>query len=143
MDRLNALIALYEDYLKTYAQRVEEAGPLRGLHKFLLGNSTAGDRKADTGFYKAVEQKASQLADADQDIIARAVRYMALEAEGVDPSSILMMEATQGLAVPLVDSLSKEDASAILAAYKTRYPKKRMMAPRQRELLAALEQKAN
>ena len=142
MDRLNTLTTLYRDYLDQYAQRLEEAGPFRGLQKFLLGSSTAGDRKADTAFYHGVEEAVVALSAAADDVVIRAVRYMALEAEGMDPSSILMMEAAQGLAAPLAARLPREEAASILSEYKARYPKKRMMVPRQRELLAALEQAA-
>lgn len=141
--RLDDLTALYRDYLEGYAQRLEAAGPLRGLHKFLLGNSTPNDRKADKAFYQAVEQASAALSNADEDTIVQAVRYMTLEAEGADDSSRLMIEAAQGLAIPLVDKLPGGEAAAILAGYKARYPKKRMLSPRQRELLAALERKSN
>lgn len=143
MTALEHLTALYRDYLESYAQRVVDNGPLHGLHKFLLGSSTPNDRKADTAFFQAVERAAADLWDADEDIAALAVRYMILETEGFDDSSRLMIEAAQGLAIPLVDRLSREDAAAILADYKVRYPKKRLLSPKQRQLLAALEQKAN
>lgn len=143
MSQLESLTALYRDYLDAYAQRVVDNGPLHGLHKFLLGNSTPNDRKADNAFYQAVEQAVAALSDADEVTTARAVRYMILEAEGADDTSRLMIEAAQGLAIPLADKLPGEEAASILAGYKARYPKKRMLSPRQRELLAALEQAAN
>ena len=61
---LDALFAVYEGYLEEYADRVVSNGPFHGLHKFLLGTSTPGDRKADSAFYRAAEQAASALAAA-------------------------------------------------------------------------------
>lgn len=142
-EQLDALLAVYHAYLNSYAQRVVENGPFHGLHKFLLGNSTPGDRKADTDFYKKTEQAVSalsaELTDRDGPVAARAVRYMILEAEGPDDTSGLMIEAAQALAIPLVGRLAPAERKAILAEYQQRYPKKRMLSPRQRELLAALE----
>ena len=143
MKELDGLLDLYRGYLAEYAQRLEDNGPFHGLHKFLLGDSTPSDRKADSAFFRAVEQAVDALARAldgrPAAEAARAVRFMALEAEGVDPSSRLMMEAAQGLALPLVPLVPPEERAAIRADYLARYPKKRMLSPRQRELLAALE----
>lgn len=142
-EQLDALLAVYQTYLDSYDQRVVENGPFHGLQKFLLGGSTAADRKADTAFYQRVEQAVSALSaaltEADGPTAARAVRYMTLEAEGPDASSRLMLEAAQALAIPLVDALSPADRADLCAAYRRRYPKQRMLTPRQRELLAALE----
>lgn len=139
---LTSLLALYQDYLKGYADRVVSSGPFQGLHKFLLGSSTPADRKADTAFYQAVEGAVAALIPAlsgpGDPAAARAVRYMLLEADGPDGTSRLMMEAAQALAIPLLDFLTAEERTAILADYQTRYPKKRMLSPRQRELLTAL-----
>ena len=140
MEQFNALAALYRDYLEEYARRVEEAGPLRGLHKFIRGGASRSDSKADVAFYRAVEQTVA--AWTEEDDALGAVRLMVLEAEGADAESRLMMDATQALAIPLLPRLSREDAAEILAAYKARYPKKRMLLPKQRELLAALEEAA-
>lgn len=140
MERLDALTALYRDYLEGYAQRQEEAGPLRGLHKFIRGGPSRSDSKADLAFYHAVEQAVA--AWTEEDDALQAVRLMLLEAEGTDAGSRLMMDAAQALAIPLLPRLRREEAGEILAAYKARYPKKRMLLPKQRELLAALEQAA-
>ena len=70
---------------------------------------------------------------------APAVRFMILGAEGPDSASDLMMTAAQGLAIPLVAHLSDRDRADILAAFRARYPKKRMLTPKQEELLKALE----
>jgi hypothetical protein len=64
---------------------------------------------------------------------------MALEAQGRDSSSQLMLEAAQALAIPLVGALATQDRAAILTEYQARYPKRRMLSPRQRELLTSLE----
>ena len=93
-EQLAALRAVYDGYLEEYRQRLIDNGPFHGLHKFLLGNAPASDRKAD---------------------------------------------AAQGLAIPLVAHLSDRDRADILAAFRSRYPKKRMLTPKQEELLKALE----
>ena len=140
--QLSALRGVYHDYLEAYRQRVVDNGPLHSLHKFLLGNSTTADRKADTAFYKAAAEAVKGLENADPSTAGQAVRLMILEAEGPDSTSGLMIEAAQALATPLLPLLEGEDAAGILAAYRARYPKKRMLSPKQRELLAALEQAA-
>ena len=142
-EQLAALRVVYDEYAAAYAQRVIDNGPLHGLHKFLLGNSTAGDRKADTGFYNAVERAVDglrlSLTGEEDGTAEAAVRLMILESEGSDPTSGLMIEAAQALAIPLIPHLTPAARGEITAAYKRRYPKKRMLSPRQRELLAALE----
>ena len=142
--QLAALLAVYEDYSAAYARRVIENGPFHGLHKFLLGNSTASDRKADTAFFKSVEQAVDGLRHAleltpDSAAAETAVRRMALEAAGADDISNLMVEAAQALAIPLIPHLTPMARAEIAAAYLARYPKKRMRSPKQRELLAALQ----
>lgn len=142
-EQLDALRWAYQDYMTAYAQRVVDNGVLHGLHKFLLGNSTPSDRKADTGFYygveKTVEELCRSLTEDDGHIAEAAVRLMVLEAEGSDPSSTLMIEATQALAIPLLPHLSPSARAEIAREYEARYPKKRQRAPRQNELLAALK----
>ena len=142
-EQLDALRWAYQNYLTAYAQRVIDNGAFHGLHKFLLGNSTSGDRKADTGFYygveKTVEELRRSLTEDDGHIAEAAVRLMALEAEGSDPSSTLMIEATHALAIPLLPHLSPSAPAAIAREFKARYPKKRQRSPRQNELLAALQ----
>ena len=142
-EQLDALLAVYQGYLADYEQRLVENGPFHGLHKFLLGNSTRSDRKADTDFYNKTEQAVSALnaalTERDSPIAAQAARYMILEAEGPDNTSGLMIEAAQALAIPLAERLDPAERKDILAEYQKRYPKRRMLSPRQRELLAALE----
>jgi phage tail tape-measure protein len=141
--KLDDLLAVYRDYLDSYDQRVVDNGALYGLQKFLMGNPPVADRKADQAFYHQVEQASAALAEAlteaDGDVAARAVRYMTLEAQGRDNASHLMLEAVQALAIPLVGALPAQERAAILSDYQARYPKRRMLSPRQRELLAALE----
>ena len=143
LEQLNALRGVYEEYSAAYAQRVIDNGPLHGLHKFLLGNSTTGDRKADTAFYKAVAQAVDSLrlslTEGDRDTAEAAIRLMILDSRGTDPTSDLMIEAAQALAIPLIPHLTPAARGEITAAYLARYPKKRMRSPKQRELLAALE----
>ena len=141
-EQLAALRAVYDGYLEEYRQRLIDNGPFHGLHKFLLGNAPASDRKADNAFFKAVQQAVGELEQAlsgDPGPAATAVRFLILEAEGPDSASDLMMTAAQGLAIPLVAHLSDRDRADILAAFRARYPKKRMLTPKQEELLKALE----
>lgn len=141
-ERLGALTGLYQEYLADYAHRLEEAGPTRGLQKFLVGNTSATDRKADNHFFKTAEQAVAALSDADGDTAFQAARFMLLESEGFDPSSTLMMEAVQGLALPLIGRLSREDAATLYDGYLARYPKRRMRTPKQQEVFTALERQA-
>lgn len=111
-EQLAALRAVYDGYLEEYRQRLIDNGPFHGLHKFLLGNAPASDRKADNAFFKAVQQAVGELEQAlsgDPGPAAPAVRFMILEAEGPDSASDLMMTAAQGLAIPLVAHLSDRD----------------------------------
>lgn len=111
-EQLAALQAVYDGYLEEYRQRLIDNGPFHGLHKFLLGNAPASDRKADNAFFKAVQQAVGELEQAlsgDPGPAAPAVRFMILEAEGPDSASDLMMTAAQGLAIPLVAHLSDRD----------------------------------
>jgi phage tail tape-measure protein len=141
--KLDDLLTVYRDYLDSYDQRVVDNGPFRGLQKFLMGSAPVADRKADQAFYHKVEEAVGELSgaltEADSQVAAQAVRFMALEAQGRDNSSQLMLEAVQALAIPLVGALSPQDRAAILTEYQARYPKCRMLTPRQRELLALLE----
>jgi phage tail tape-measure protein len=145
-EKLDDLLGVYRDYLDSYAQRLVDNGPLAGLQKFLSGGPPVADRKADQAFYRDVERAVSELSqaltEADGGVAARAVRYMALEAQGSDSASQLMLEAVQPLAIPLVEALSPDDRGAILAEYQARYPKRRMLSPRQKEFLLFLERKS-
>ena len=60
-EQLAALRAVYDGYLEEYRQRLIDNGPFHGLHKFLLGNAPASDRKADNAFFKAVQQAVGEL----------------------------------------------------------------------------------
>lgn len=142
-EQLTALIAVYEDYLVSYQQRAPKSGVFHGLRRLFRGGSTAEERKADMDFYHSVQRAVAELSAAlteeDGAIAARAVRYMILETEGSDASSRLMIEAIQAVAIPLLAFVPQEERAAILAGYQGRYPKKRLLSPKQRELLAALE----
>lgn len=143
---LAVLRAVYGAYLEDYDQRVAESGPFRGLQKFLLGAPPAADRRADAAFYQSVERAVAELEAAlgpeDGETAVRAARLMLLEADGGDAASRLMMEAAQALAIPLLAHVPPAEAAGLLEGYLARYPKKRMLAPRQRELLAELEKRA-
>jgi phage tail tape-measure protein len=143
--KLDELLAVYQNYLDSYDQRVVDNGAFQGLQKFLMGGPPVADQKADQTFYHNVEQAVAALAEAltetDGGVAAQAVRYMTLEAKGRDNVSQLMLDATQALAIPLVGALSPQDRAAILSDYQARYPKRRMLSPRQRELVSFLERK--
>ena len=141
-EALNALLSRYDSYLKEYRQRVIDNGPFHGLQKFLLGNSTSADRRADSAFYRDVEQAAAGLAalpDTDSQIAGAAVRHMILDTDGTDAASRLMIEAAQALAIPLLPRLDAQQREDILRSFKARYPRQHLLSPRQRELIWALE----
>ena len=80
-EQLAALRAVYDGYLEEYRQRLIDNGPFHGLHKFLLGNAPASDRKADNAFFKAVQQAVGELEQAlsgDPGPAAPAVRFICL-----------------------------------------------------------------
>ena len=145
-DRLAPLYNIYSDYLALYNQRVINNGALYGLKKFLMGSPPAADRKADNAFYKSVEEAINELEGSlvpgDEPLAAEGVRFVILEAAGSDDSSRLMIEAAQALAIPLIAHITAEDSTEILNKYKEKYPRRRMLTPRQRELVAALESAA-
>ena len=130
---------LYAGFMEDYAQ-ADRPGYLERL---LQGGPSRAERKTITDFYAAVEAGVgdllAQLTPADGDLAARAVRFLILEADGNDSSTRLTVAATQALAIPLLDHVSPADAAELLAAYKYRYPKKRMLTPRQEDLLKALK----
>jgi len=136
---LSALRQLYDDFLTNYA----DADRPGYLERLLQGGPSKSERKTITDFYAAVESTVqtlcAELTAADGDLAAQAVRFLIIEAEGDDPSTRLTVAATQALAIPLLDFLSPGDAADLLAAYTARYPKKRMLTPRQEDLLKALK----
>ena len=139
-EALNTLQQLYAGYLDTCAQ----ADTPGWLERLLQGGPSRAERKAVTDFYHAVEQAVlnlrADLTAADTELAAQTVRFMILDARGSDSATQLTLDAVQPLAMPLLDVLTPEDGAAILAAYKARYPKKRMLTPTQQSLLKALEQ---
>ena len=140
---LSALVQLYADFMEDYAQ-ADRPG---WLERLLQGGPSRAERKTIADFYdavqSAVETLRAELTPADSGVAARAVRFLILDAEGNDPSTRLTVAATQALAIPLLDHVSPSEAAELLAGYQARYPKKRLLTPRQAELLTALERSAH
>lgn len=142
MDSLAAFAALqrlYADFLSDYA----DADHPGWLERLLQGGPTKSERRTITDFYSAVEQAVQELISGmtagDGSLAEEVIRFMIIEAEGGDSSTQLTFAATQALAVPLLDLVSPAAAARLLADYQTRYPKKRMLTPRQEDLLKALK----
>lgn len=141
IDAFSALRQRYDRYLDDYEQTVRGQSSIRGLEKLLRGKPSRQEEQAILDFYREVEQVVAVLvAQADPVLAARAVRFMLLDAQGWNMNSQLTVEAAQPLAIPLVALLPPADAAQILAAYKEKYPKRRNLAPRQCDLLRALEE---
>jgi len=138
-DAFSALRQLYGEFLADYAQ-ADRPG---WLERVLQGGPSKSERKTITDFYSAVEgavqRLTSCLAPGNERLAAQAIRFMIIDAEGDDSSTQLTIMATQALAIPLLEFVSAEDAAELLAAYQARYPKKRMLTPRQEDLLKALK----
>ena len=136
---LAALVQLYTDFMEDYAQ-ADRPG---WLDRLLQGGPSKAEQKTITDFYdavqSAVEALQAELTPANSGLAARDVRFLILEADGNDPSTRLTVAATQALAIPLLDHVSPSDAAELLSGYKARYPKKRLLTPRQLDLLHALE----
>lgn len=141
IDAFSALRQRYDRYLDDYEQTVRGQSSIRGLEKLLRGKPSRQEEQAILDFYREVEQVVAVLvAQADPVLAARAVRFMLLDAQGWNMNSQLTVEAAQPLAIPLVALLPPADAAQILAAYKEKYSKRRNLAPRQCDLLRALEE---
>ena len=138
---LDGLKQLYADYLESYAGMEKSSG----LERMLRGGPDRTERKSVTDFYAAVEQAVdglkSRLSTEDSALSAEAIRFMLFEARGTDTTTQMTFVATQALVTPLLDFLSREDASALLADYTALYPRKNLFTPRQKELLKALKQR--
>ena len=138
---LDGLKQLYADYLTEYAGMEKYSG----LERMLRGGPDRAERKSVADFYAAVEQAVDRLrgclSPEDSALAAEAIRFMLFEADGTDSTTRLTFVATQALVTPLLDFLSREDASALLADYTARYPRKNLLTPRQKELLEALKQR--
>ena len=135
-DRLKGL---YADYLAAYADMDRPTA----LERLIRGGPDQAERRSVTDFYAAVEAAASELREAltpaDSPLAAEVIRFMILEAQGPDSTSQLTFAAAQALAIPLIGVLTPEEAAALLAGYTARYPKQRLLTPRQKELLRALK----
>ena len=144
MDREEQFAALrqcYEDYLDGCRQRAQVSGPMRSLTRLLTGSS-AMDRYAMNQFFTALQTLMEDLDREDPQLAALATEYMLLTAEGYDSESRLAFQAAESLTLGLLDQLTREAAARILAGYTARYPRRRFLLPKQKEVLAALERAA-
>ena len=137
IDRLPALRRCYEDYMDDRRAMLREGGAFQGVSRFFTG-PPAGERMMAKRFLQQVEEWVAQLGLEDAGLVADAVRYMLLEAQGFDYNSQLMFQAAEPYVLPLIGGLSREDAAQILRGYTARYPKRRQMLPKQLEVLDAL-----
>lgn len=144
MDREEQFAALrqcYEDYLDGCRQRAQVSGPMRSLTRLLTGSS-AMDRYAMNQFFTALQTLMEDLDHEDPQLAALVSEYMLLTAEGYDSESRLAFQAAESLTLGLLNQLTQENAARILAGYTARYPRRRFLLPKQKEVLAALERAA-
>ena len=144
MDREEQFAALrqcYEDYLDGCRQRAQVSGPMRSLTRLLTGSS-AMDRYAMNQFFTALQTLMEDLDREDPQLAALATEYMLLTAEGYDSEPRLAFQAAESLTLGLLNQLTQENAARILAGYTARYPRRRFLLPKQKEVLAALERAA-
>ena len=140
-EQLDTLRQCYESYLEDCLQRQKDAGALNGLTRLLAGPAPHARRAVDK-FFQQVQAAVAALDRTDGQLAAQAAEYMLLTVEGLNDESRLALQAAEGLTLTFLELLAQEDAARILAGYTARYPKRRMLLPKQREVLAALEKAA-
>lgn len=140
-DQLQPLRQCYEEYLEERQMILQDGGPFQGVARLFTG-PPAGERMSAKRFIQRLEECLAQLDREDAGLVAQAVEYMLLEAEGTDQNSKLMFQAAESCALPLLDALAREDAARLLKGYIKRYPKRRQLLPKQREVMAGLSRAA-
>lgn len=137
-DRLEALRQCYAEYLDERRMLLQAGGAFQGVSRFFTG-PPAGERVMAQRFLRQLEGCVAQLAETGEaELAALAAAFMLLEAEGFDYNSQLMFQAAESYCLPLLAVLAPADARRLLAGYTARYPKRKLLLPRQEQVLAAL-----
>lgn len=139
-----ALLALrrcYEEYLEERELLLQAGGAFQGVSRFFTG-PPAGERLMARRFLQRLAQCVEQLPPEGADAVVQGAEYMLLSVHRCDYNSQLMFQAAESYALPLIPRLEREDAARLLRGYRARYPKPRMLMPKQREVLSALERAA-
>ncbi len=136
-DGLQSLRQCYEEYLDDRRLMLREGGAFQGISRFFTG-PPAGERVIAKRFLQRLEACVAQLDGADAALAAEAAEFMLLNTKGFDHNSQLMFQAAEYYALPLLDTLAPGDAARILLGYTARYPKRKLLMPKQLEVLDAL-----
>lgn len=134
---LQPLAQCYEEYLDDRRLMLQVGGAFQGVSRFFTG-PPAGERVMAQRFLQRLEACLAQLPRDDPALAAQAVEFMLLEDMSFDYNSRLMFQAAESYALPLVNVLSQEDARRLLRGYTARYPKRKLLLPKQEQVLDAL-----
>ena len=141
-ERLEALRQCYAEYLEERRMLLQAGGAFQGISRFFTG-PPAGERVMAQRFLRQLEGCVAQLAETGEtELAAQAAAFMLLEAEGFDYNSQLMFQAAESYCLPLLSVPDPADAKRLLSGYTARYPKRKLLLPKQEQVLAALTQAA-
>ena len=141
-DRLEALRALYDDYLTRIAGIEAKQKPGEGLFGLRGG---AKDDPCHERFYRDVEAFLTDFRPEEQ--TPEEVRpllehiYFAPERKSQARSAYWMLLVVHRLTLPLIGALPQEDAAALAERYDAAYPGRERL-PAQDEVLDALRERA-
>ncbi len=141
MDTCSAILAHTQRYCSDLERVLRNSRPGDGL--WGLGNDPK-KHPCHMAFYEAVEESLSgapSLPEAELDRVVTLVLGLD-EAHPEQPEQArLMLQAVQGLTLPLLPRLSRTCAGELAQWYAQRYPR-RIRLPNQSRVLRALEQRA-
>ncbi len=142
-DSLTQLKGLYGEYLRDMERLAAEHYNLRGAFGRIFGGSAAGPGadSCNDRFYEGVSELTRSLADegAPPEEIAEVIGCM-IRSPGESlcgQSALLMLQAAQGLALPLVPMLTAADAKALLTEHEAMLEGQTPL-PVQKQLTSAL-----
>ena len=139
---LNAVKALYEEYISEVEQLERNKKPADGL--FGLGKKTADDPCHDRfseRLRKMLEDYAAEKPDTSD--VRTVLEYIySIQMEHRDPVSVYwLMNAIHGFTVGLAEMLSREDASVLCELYEKNCPRSERF-PVQKKVIKALKSAA-
>lgn len=143
-DWVARLAALYDAYLADMARAEASRANLRGAFGSLFGGPSAGDDSCNDRFIEGMGACIADFLaqDGGPESAAELLRYALEQTEGrkASRSARLMLQAVEGLLLPLIARITQEDAAAALAAAAA-YEDPPL--PCQKELRKALQARAN
>ena len=136
----------YTDHMRALERKTTMLDTLKG---WIMGGSVASRDKANQTFYQEVEvlvrELCAALETAETETASRSSAQAARVILAPRPvkstsASDWMLTAAQGHAIALIPYLEREVLQQLRDEYRKAYPK-RMMLPKQREVLAAMERR--